>query len=226
MGNELKPCPFCGGEAIAVHPDEYGSGGQHVPPYHASCDMTRGGCGVSVIGETEKEAAATWNRRALDPVGEPVLVGHFQHDDYNGWRQVQSQYANDHDLTPLYRLSASTLPQEPREAEGAMRAAFNAWVQDCGCDTDGAWSAWQGAWKLLRGAQEGKAGEDARDAARYRWLRNCGEYFEYDPLRPSPWAVIGNNHTDCHPCSREELDAAVDAAMSTTESADSRGEKG
>jgi len=27
-----------------------------------------------------------------------------------------------------------------------MRAEFNAWVRDQGCDTDGAWSAWQGAW--------------------------------------------------------------------------------
>jgi hypothetical protein len=27
-----------------------------------------------------------------------------------------------------------------------MRAEFKAWAQDQGCDTDGAWSAWQGAW--------------------------------------------------------------------------------
>jgi hypothetical protein len=31
------------------------------------------------------------------------------------------------------------------EAE-KMRAEFWAWVNDCGCDTDGAWSAWQAAW--------------------------------------------------------------------------------
>jgi hypothetical protein len=60
---EMKPCPFCGHSAIAVHPDEYGSGGQHVPPYHAGCDMAKGGCGVYVVGETEADARATWNRR-------------------------------------------------------------------------------------------------------------------------------------------------------------------
>jgi hypothetical protein len=27
-----------------------------------------------------------------------------------------------------------------------MRAEFWAWVDEQGCDTDGAWSAWQGAW--------------------------------------------------------------------------------
>jgi hypothetical protein len=27
-----------------------------------------------------------------------------------------------------------------------MRAEYWEWVQDRGCDTDGAWSAWQGAW--------------------------------------------------------------------------------
>jgi hypothetical protein len=30
-----------------------------------------------------------------------------------------------------------------------MRAEFQAWVQDRGCDSDGAWSAWQGCWNLL-----------------------------------------------------------------------------
>jgi hypothetical protein len=29
-----------------------------------------------------------------------------------------------------------------------MRAAFWAWVEEQGCDTDGAWSAWQAAWDL------------------------------------------------------------------------------
>lgn len=34
-------------------------------------------------------------------------------------------------------------------ASGDMRAEFNAWVESQGCDTDGAWSAWQGCWNLL-----------------------------------------------------------------------------
>lgn len=31
------------------------------------------------------------------------------------------------------------------EANEQMRAEFMAWVRDRGCDTDGAWSAWQAA---------------------------------------------------------------------------------
>lgn len=55
-----------------------------------------------------------------------------------------------------------------------------------------------------------------RDALRYRWLRNCAEFFTYEgPARQTPWAVIGINHTDCYPCSGNDLDAAIDAAMGT-----------
>jgi hypothetical protein len=47
--------------------------------------------------------------------------------------------------------------------EGAerMRAEFMAWVRDRGCDTDGAWSAWQGCWNLFNpsGAREGDAAQ-------------------------------------------------------------------
>jgi hypothetical protein len=65
---------------------------------------------------------------------------------------------------------------------------------------------------------------DARDAARYRWLRNRSAYFVYGEERQSPWTVIGTAYNDTRPCIGEELDVEVDAAMSTTESADSRGE--
>jgi hypothetical protein len=42
------------------------------------------------------------------------------------------------------RLSAQPA-QQPLSDE---REAFFAWVEDCGCDTDGAWSAWQARAKL------------------------------------------------------------------------------
>jgi hypothetical protein len=33
--------------------------------------------------------------------------------------------------------------------QAPMRDEFNSWVRDRGCDTDGAWSAWQACWKLF-----------------------------------------------------------------------------
>jgi hypothetical protein len=41
---------------------------------------------------------------------------------------------------------------EPCSA-GEMRAEFWKWVDECGCDTDGAWSAWQACWNLLNPAK-------------------------------------------------------------------------
>ena len=52
--------------------------------------------------------------------------------------------------------AVKAMQPSPSEAAGdapvaahGMRAAFMAWVKDRGCDTDGAWSAWQGCWSLL-----------------------------------------------------------------------------
>jgi len=59
--SELLPCPFCG-QAAKVAPDEIGSGGQHVPPYHAGC-FRAGGCGVVFTADDPDEAVAEWNRR-------------------------------------------------------------------------------------------------------------------------------------------------------------------
>lgn len=42
-----------------------------------------------------------------------------------------------------YHLERRPMP------DNGMRAEFHAWVKDRGCDTDGAWSAWQGCWNLL-----------------------------------------------------------------------------
>lgn len=53
MSNEheaLKPCPFCGGEAMI------GGGGDH----NVMCLL----CPASVVGDTEAEAIAAWNTRA------------------------------------------------------------------------------------------------------------------------------------------------------------------
>lgn len=50
---------------------------------------------------------------------------------------------------------------KPMQAE-QMRAEFYAWVRDQGCDTDGAWSAWQGCWN--RWADEVEAAAAMLDA--------------------------------------------------------------
>lgn len=59
MGDELKPCPFCGGEArihSKVLAEGFDSG------YWAVCDEC--GKGDTLPHESEEEAAAAWNARA------------------------------------------------------------------------------------------------------------------------------------------------------------------
>ena len=55
---ELLPCPFCGG-AAKLKPDEVGSGGQHVPPYHVGCFV----CGVVFSDDDFINPQSTWNTR-------------------------------------------------------------------------------------------------------------------------------------------------------------------
>ncbi len=66
---ELKPCPFCG-KTGQIAPDEIGSGGQHVPPYHAGC-LRGAGCGIAFTADDPDEAIAEWNRRTLTSATPP-----------------------------------------------------------------------------------------------------------------------------------------------------------
>lgn len=61
MRNELKPCPFCGGEAI-IHKRAYDNRGGLPHDFTVYCDK----CHASVrhYYPTEKEAIEAWNRRA------------------------------------------------------------------------------------------------------------------------------------------------------------------
>ena len=53
--SELKPCPFCGGEAI-LESNKLRYGTIH----SAYCQK----CGAEITGFSEHEAVAAWNRRA------------------------------------------------------------------------------------------------------------------------------------------------------------------
>lgn len=57
------------------------------------------------------------------------------------------------------------------------RAEFMAWVADCGCDTDGAWSAWQAAWN--RRTDAAPAAADGVEAVAWELLTSNG-WFRLD----------------------------------------------
>ena len=76
----MKPCPFCGEEVEEddIYPTgsgwkDHGDGlrsyhsFRHVPQeqwcYSVHCEVTRGGCGVEMSGDTKQEAIDNWNRR-------------------------------------------------------------------------------------------------------------------------------------------------------------------
>ena len=62
MGDELKPCPFCGGKPTFVHATSEDIGNGYVCRTLAviSCDQ----CMFDMTGETDEDAAAAWNARA------------------------------------------------------------------------------------------------------------------------------------------------------------------
>lgn len=67
MSAELKDCPFCGGRDIFIEPDERGSGGQHVAPYHVGCAA----CKCEQCHDDRDEAISAWNRRTSPAPGAP-----------------------------------------------------------------------------------------------------------------------------------------------------------
>lgn len=72
MSDELKPCPFCGGNpATRRIVEEYGAdaegpAGEYDAHFQIDCDT----CGISIGGEHRSEATEAWNRRAPQPAVE------------------------------------------------------------------------------------------------------------------------------------------------------------
>jgi hypothetical protein len=116
---------------------------------------------------SREEAIAAWNRRALspsasDPVGEPVRY-RLIHGTESMDQHPQGEWVKWQDVQ---RLSASPLPQEPREAELTDERIFEIADSDEANPDNTGWgpkfnilSFARALEREIRGAQEGKAGE-------------------------------------------------------------------
>lgn len=69
--NELKPCPFCGGEAKFVHIFE------NPEKCMVSCRECDGG--IDAVFANEEAAAEAWNRRA-QPANEPLTLEQLRYE--------------------------------------------------------------------------------------------------------------------------------------------------
>jgi hypothetical protein len=96
-------------------------------------------------------------------------------------------------LDAVVRLLKSPAPAAPAPTD--MRAEFQAWVQDQGCDTDGAWSAWQGCWNLLASsmAQWQDIATAPKDGTREMFVVKafnvCNGFTGGKPYTSDPWCV-------------------------------------
>jgi hypothetical protein len=84
------------------------------------------------------------------------------------------------------------------EMSDRMRAAFMAWVQDQGCDTDGAWSAWQACWKLHNADAIGENGlTEAETSATASVMGIVGKQERYVVRKEvgSEWARVVDTQT-------------------------------
>lgn len=61
---ELKPCPFCGAEAIinTIEPHTHKLAA-FMPDYEGGTFIECNGCTCAVSGKTDREAVEAWNRR-------------------------------------------------------------------------------------------------------------------------------------------------------------------
>ena len=121
---KLLPCPFCG-KGAQIAPDEIGSGGQHVPPYHAGC-LRGAGCGIAFTADDPDEAIAEWNRRDPSSQQDPAI-------DDNGEDQIILAMCKAHDREEAAQKGEPTPWTDEAEQDAdfvqerffAMREAFD-----------------------------------------------------------------------------------------------------
>jgi hypothetical protein len=78
----------------------------------------------------------------------PPHKSHLCHGCKTIWRPADVPTNGVAAITTRGRADTWPVADDAVDADAAkMRAEFMAWVQDQGCDTDGAWSAWQAAWR-------------------------------------------------------------------------------
>jgi len=129
----LRACPFCGGEARS-RPDDIGSGGQHVPPYHAGCSM----CRIFFTDAEEEAAVALWNRRAALAAAEAPNDGMVLAREYEALIRALCESNNPVSVLADWTAHAGLpAPRAAAEAEEGWRPISEApkdqspvWVSD------------------------------------------------------------------------------------------------
>lgn len=114
-------------------------------------------------------------RHKLLETGDRELIEDSWRDDFWGWgpnrdgqnmlgklwMEIRAELrAGDADAqqTPAAStVDRAAVPASSGPDDLDMRAAFWEWVEDRGCDSDGAWSAWQGCWNLLHSGRVASA---------------------------------------------------------------------
>jgi Lar family restriction alleviation protein len=131
--NELKPCPFCGGEASATgvirydakHQAWFSDGARVLQAFFCSCLS----CGIDNKGllghQTQEKAIAAWNRRA-DDSGVSIPRASEQHAEaLRGLRSLKVLLGTD---SPEVRGWAPAVQQAAQRAVNAAIRALAAGV--------------------------------------------------------------------------------------------------
>lgn len=131
---------------------------------------------------TGQEAAGYFLRSGWSPKGDGTKL----------WEQVADEHKGDVDVVPLYER-ATVEPSQPARSEHDDDCSKIWWPsRNCDC--------------TLSTAAPAAPSEDAKDAARYRWLRS----------KPLDWSVEHHLNGRATNYGRHELDQAIDAAIASS----------